>query len=134
MKSGVVNTLFDAFRDDLTTNDIAQFRGEIDRWIVSDETSEPNLNHQLFRKLWQRQTAPYTQSQQQQLREALVLWEELKLTSGRRQNFRNSEFWTNGKHDKNIQGKKWFQSMWHTNHVNPGVSLYNQYTRVVLIR
>jgi hypothetical protein len=41
MKSGVVNTLFDAFRDDLTTNDIAQFRGEIDRWIVSDETSDP---------------------------------------------------------------------------------------------
>ena len=40
-----------------------------------------------------------------------------------------SEFrklWTNRKHDKNIQRKKWFQGMWHTKHVNPGVSLSNQ--------
>ena len=38
MTPDVVNTLFDTSRDDLATNHIAQFRDEIDRWIVGWDT------------------------------------------------------------------------------------------------
>jgi len=39
MTPDVVNTLFDTSRDDLATNHFAQFRDEIDRWIVGWDTA-----------------------------------------------------------------------------------------------
>ena len=93
MTPDVVNTLFDTSRDDLATNHIAQFRDELDRWIVGWDIAADPKPSTLLETLTATNGDFYpniyacfvtTATAERCFSEISVSREELKLTSGRR--------------------------------------------------